>query len=147
MTGAPFDLQAIALLLRQGRRLHGASLGLAGLAGLWLILGTMAPVSPGAPVLALLIASLLAAVAQLYCAIRTDFDAALFHAIAALPQADAMRTLDDSLQTLGLQPAGHGGRSWDARWRGACGWLRRQGVLAGAQLLLMAGAWLAAHFS
>ncbi|NZA28490.1 hypothetical protein H0E84_19125 [Luteimonas sp. SJ-92] len=144
MTGAPFDLQAMGLLLHQGRRLHAVSMGLAGLAGLWLVLGAVAGISLGAPVQALLIASLLAAALQLYCAMRTDFDAGLFQAVAALPPADAMRILDASLQSLGLQPVDRAGRSWDARWRGARTWLRRQGLLAGAQLLLMAGAWLAA---
>lgn len=147
MTGAPFDLLAIALLLRQGRRLHGVSMGLAGLAGLWLILGAMHTTPPGTLAIALLVASLLAGAAQLYCAIRTDFDAGLFQAAAALPPSNAMHSLDASLQALGLQPAGRAARPWEARWRGARGWLRRQGLLAGAQLLLMAGAWLAVHFS
>lgn len=147
MTTAPFDLQAMALLLHQGRRLHAVSMGLAGLAGLWLTLGATGTPPPATLVVLLLIASLAAAAAQLYCAMRTEFDAGLFHAAAALPPGEAMRTLDASLHALALQPVGRAGRPWDARWRGARGWLRRQGMLAAAQSLLMAGAWLAAHVS
>lgn len=138
----PFDFQVMASLLRQGRRLHGASMGLAGLAAAWLVLQTVVPAAD-VVVPVLLAASLLAAGAQLYCAIRVDFDAGLLAALSAGKEEDPAQTLDASLQALGLRPAGEP-RGWNARWRGARGWMRRQAMLLALQGLLLVAAWLAA---
>lgn len=139
----PFDLRAMGLLLRQGRRLHGASMGLAGLAAAWLVLQA-AVSSPNATVAVLLAASVAAAGVQLYCAIRTDFDADLFVALSERTETDAADTLDASLQTLGLRPANGPQRDWPGRWRGARTWMRHQGTLLALQALLLAAAWLIA---
>lgn len=140
----PFDLRAMGLLLRQGRRLHGVSMGLAALAAAWLVLQAMAPAALDAGVAAMLAASLLAAATQLYCAIRTDFDADLLVALSEHPEGTDTRTLDASLRSLGLAPAGGRERSWPERWRGARGWMRRQGMSLALQGLLLAAAWLVA---
>lgn len=138
----PFDLEVMALLLRQGRRLHGVSMGLAALAAAWLVLQTLVPAAD-ALTLALLAASLPAAGAQLYCAIRVDFDADLLEALAARHDPDPAATLDSSLAALGLgRPAD--GRGWTDRWRGARRWVRRQAACLALQGLLLVAAWLAA---
>lgn len=138
----PFDFRVMAALLRQGRRLHGASMGLAGLAAAWLVLQTVVPAAD-ALVPALLGTSLLVAAAQLYCAIRVDFDAELLAALSAGKEEDPAQALDASLQALGLRPAGPV-RGWNARWQGARRWMRRQAMLLALQGLLLAAAWLAA---
>lgn len=137
-----FDLRAMAALLRQGRRIDTVSRGMAALAGLWLVIAaTLSPASVA--VLVLLLASLAAGAAQLYCAARTDFDADLLAGLAALPDPPeaAAGILDASLQRLGLQPEHRAGRNWDARWHGARGWLNRQSGLLLARALGVAGAW------
>ena len=138
----PFDLRVMASLLRQGRRLHGVSMGLAALAAAWLVLLTVVPAAD-ALVPALLAISLLAAGAQLYSAIRVDFDAELLAALSAGTEEDPAEALDASLQALGLRPAGTS-RDWNARWHGARGWMRRQAMLLALQGLLLVAAWLAA---
>lgn len=138
----PFDLQVMALLLRQGRRLHGVSMGLAALAAAWLVLQAVVPAAD-ALVLALLACSLLVAGAQLYCAIRVDFDADLLDALAAGSEADPAGTLDASLQALGLRRATQA-RGWSERWQGARGWMRRQAACVVLQGILLVAAWLAA---
>ncbi len=138
-----FDLRVMGLLLRQGRRLHGASMGLAALAVAWLVLQALTS-GPDAAVAALLAASLLAAGAQFYCAVRTDFDADLFVALSDCHESDAAGTLDASLQALGLRPGEAVPRDWPERWRGARAWMRRQGTLLALQALLLATAWLVA---
>ena len=140
----PFDLRVMGLLLRQGRRLNGVSMGLAALAAAWLALQAVAPSAADATISVLLGASLLAAGAQLYCAIRTDFDADLFVALSDCPEADAARMLDAGLQALGLRAAGGPERGWPERWRGARAWMRRQALALALQLLLLTAAWFAA---
>lgn len=138
----PFDLRVMASLLRQGRRLHGVSMGLAALAAAWLVLQTVVPTAD-ALVLVLLAASLLAAASQLYCAIRVDFDADLLASLSAGNEKDPAQALDASLHALGLRPAGDA-RGWNERWHGARGWMLRQAALLALQGLLLVAAWLAA---
>ena len=82
---------------------------------------------------------------QKYWALRVAFDADLF----ALMAKDIERTgeLDQSLQTLGLQPANRASRPWTERQRGALKLLRKQAYLLAAQVLLtlaviLASPWL-----
>ncbi|MCD9032069.1 hypothetical protein LDO32_10085 [Luteimonas sp. Y-2-2-4F] len=142
---SPFELDAMAALLRQGRWPDAASRGLAAAALLWLMLDVALAAAPlDIAVRALLAAVLVLALAQGYCAIRIGFDAELLAALARQARADgadAAATLDAALQRLRLLPAGKAGRDWPARWRGARGWLRRQGVLLGLQALALVAAW------
>ena len=157
-----FHLRAMAALLRQGRKAHAVSLGLLGLAGLWLLLDALFVVhafSPAGAVLAWL--SLATGIAQLYYAIRVDFDAGLVDALAGyaplLPEdttptrqanadAELAALLDRSLESLGLVDAGLATRDWPSRWRGMRGLLRRQFACVAVQALLLAAAWAVAAF-
>ncbi|MBT2746290.1 MULTISPECIES: hypothetical protein [unclassified Lysobacter] len=121
-----FELRAMAALLAQGRWLCAASLLLWLAALLGLILGAATP--PWVPIAWPL--SLLAGLAQLYYAIRVDFDARLLQALAESgDDAHAARRLDAALLGLGLLKPGHEGRDWPRRWRGARGLLLRQALV------------------
>jgi len=150
-------LRAMAALLRQGRKAHAVSLGLLGLAGLWLLLDLLflmhSPSSAGT-VLAWL--SLATGAVQLYYAVRVDFDAGLVDALAGyahlLPKdapapqqvsadAELGALLDRSLQSLGLVADELAVRDWAARWRGMRRLLRNQFACVALQALLLAAAW------
>lgn len=135
-----FELRTMARLLRQGRRLNALSWLLLALAGAWLVISANGQGALAGASLAWLLVSVTAGLLQLYHAIRVDFDADLLEALAedgdAPGNADndiaeaSARTLDASLQSLGLQPPSAGGRDWRARWQGArrlllwqCAWL------------------------
>lgn len=121
-----FELRAMAALLAQGRWLCAASLLLWLAALLGLILGAASP--PWAPIAWPL--SLLAGLAQLYYAIRVDFDARLLQALAESGDAaHAARRLDAALRGLGLLKPGRESRDWPRRWRGARGLLLRQALV------------------
>jgi hypothetical protein len=121
-----FELRAMSALLAQGRWLCAASLLLWLAALLGLILGAAPP--PWAPIAWPL--SLLAGLAQLYYAIRVDFDARLLQALAESGDgAHAARRLDAALSRLGLLKPGREGRDWPRRWRGARGLLLRQALV------------------
>ena len=135
MSAVP-DLAAMRLLLRQGRAPAHLSLALL-LAGV-LLLGR----SPGQvlPVLGLLLASVLAGLAQCVYAWRVQLDADLLQLLLAedlQPDAAAQR-VDRLLADTGLRrrpPVPP--RGWDRRWAGMRGLLRRQYLLAGIQTLLL----------
>ncbi|MFD0326452.1 MULTISPECIES: hypothetical protein [Lysobacter] len=121
-----FELRTMAAMLAQGRWLCAASLLLWLAALLGLILDAASP--PWAPIAWPL--SLLAGLAQLYYAIRVDFDARLLQALAASgDDAHAARRLDAALRGLGLLKPGREGRDWPRRWRGARGLLLRQALV------------------
>lgn len=137
-----FDLQVMALLLRQARRLQALSGGMLALAALWLVL---AAAGVGAlPGLSLwpLLASTAAGLAHGYCAARVDFDASLLRRVGATDVLAAARRLDASLIALGLMPPARAGRDWRQRWQGMrrlagyqAAWLVMQSVLLAAACL------------
>lgn len=136
-----FDLHAMALLLRQGRRLNSFSLGLLALTGLWLLFAAFGyGAMRGAGYL--LGGSIMAGLLQFYYATRVDFDAGLLMwAARERDLADAAATLDASMQALNLVPPERGGRDWSERIGGARRLLLRQALSLAAQLLLLAVAW------
>lgn len=133
-----FDLQAMALLLAQGRHLRAASLVVLAVALLGLVLpgaGQRAPL-PWA-----LLLSVAAGALQLYYALRVSYDAQLLAALAArYPHDQAAPRLDASLIALGLLPRERAGRDWPARWRGARALLRNQALCLLAQLAMLVAA-------
>ncbi|WP_190285828.1 hypothetical protein [Montanilutibacter psychrotolerans] len=139
-----FTLRTMALLLRQGRRLNALSWLLLALAGGWLVIAASGQGTLAGGSLPWLLVSVSAGLLQLYHAVRVDLDADLLEALSEAggapggsdeDVADASaRTLDASLQSLGLQPPSGGGRDWRARWRGA------------RRLLLWQSAWLLAQW-
>lgn len=136
-----FDLRAMASLLAQGRHLRNASLIVLAAT----LLGLVWPAgADGMPAWWLL--SLCAGLAQLYYAVRVDFDARLLAALAdhgddANAGLHAARRLDASLISLGLLPRDRAGRDWLARWRGARGLLRNQALCLLAQLAMLVAAY------
>lgn len=141
-TGAvgAFELHAMAALLAQGRTLCAASLVLTALALLGLFDGL--GLSGWRPALW---CAAVAGVAQLYYAVRVDFDARLLRALAECADADAdggAARLDAALATLGLRKRDARSRGWPSRWRGARGLLRKQAglvILQSAALLAALG--------
>lgn len=135
-----FDLRAMAALLAQGRHLRNGSLIVLAAT----LLGLMWPGADTRP--AWLLLSLGAGIAQLYYALRVDFDAKLLAALADHGDGvdagtDAARRLDASLIALGLLPRDRAGRGWPARWRGARGLLRNQALCLLAQLAMLVAAY------
>lgn len=135
-----FELRAMAALLAQGRTLCAASLMLTAVA----LLGLAQAAGLGGWRPALWSAAA-AGLAQLYYAVRVDFDARLLRALAEHAEADAdagTARLDAALATLGLRKPDAQARAWPARWRGARGLLRKQAglvILQSAALLAALG--------
>ena len=141
---ADMQLQVVASLLRRGRSLDQLSTGLT-LLGVLFGLAQLLMVSITPICLLLSLWMIILGLLQKYWALRVAFDADLF----ALMAKDIERTgeLDQSLQTLGLQPANRASRHWTERQRGALKLLRKQAYLLGAQVLLtlaviLASPWL-----
>ncbi|CAM2873483.1 MULTISPECIES: hypothetical protein [Pseudomonas] len=141
---ADMQLQVVASLLRRGRSLDQLSTGLTLLGVLFgLAQWLMVSITPICLLLSLWM--IILGLLQKYWALRVAFDADLF----ALMAKDIERTgeLDQTLQTLGLQPANRPSRPWTERRRGALKLLRKQAYLLGAQVLLtlaviLASPWL-----
>jgi hypothetical protein len=132
-------LQAMASLMHQGRRLATVSWLLAAAALAWLLLVALACRGQSQPACAAIGASLVAGAVQAWFAVRVDFDARLFAALATQASAhDAAVRLDATLIELGLVERDAGSRDWPSRWRGARGLLRRQGVCLALQALALA---------
>ena len=141
---ADMQLQVVASLLRRGRSLDQLSTGLT-LLGVLFGLAQLLMVSITPICLLLSLWMIILGLLQKYWALRVAFDADLF----ALMAKDIERTgeLDQSLQTLGLQPVNRASRPWTERRRGALKLLRKQAYLLGAQVLLtlaviLASPWL-----
>ena len=141
---ADMQLQVVASLLRRGRSLDQLSTGLT-LLGVLFGLAQLLMVSITPICLLLSLWMIVLGLLQKYWALRVAFDADLF----ALMAKDIERTgeLDQSLQSLGLQPANRTSRPWTERQRGALKLLRKQAYLLGAQVLLtlaviLASPWL-----
>lgn len=137
-----FDLRAMASLLAQGRHLRNASLIVLAAT----LLGLVWPDAGAAAMPAWWLLSLCVGLAQLYYAVRVDFDARLLAALAdhgddANADLHAARRLDASLIALGLLPRDRAGRDWPARWRGARGLLRNQALCLLAQLAMLVAAY------
>lgn len=137
-----FDLRAMASLLAQGRHLRNGSLIVLAAA----LLGLMSRDMGADATPAWLLLSLGAGLAQLYYAVRVDFDAKLLSALAdhgdhGDNDTNAARRLDASLIALGLLPRDRAGRDWPARWRGARGLLRNQALCLLAQLAMLVAAY------
>lgn len=126
------ELQVVAELLRLGCPLNALSRGLLLLqtAALCLIAG--AAIEGSLVLIALLLAGLIAGLAQLYFALRVAFDAGLLRdcaerardpAITVEALADA---LDRALLAQGLLPAAKAGRAWAPRIAGARSLFKRQ---------------------
>ncbi|KRB03437.1 hypothetical protein [Lysobacter sp. Root690] len=135
-----FDLRAMAALLAQGRHLRNGSLIVLAAT----LLGLVWPGVDAIP--AWLLLSLGAGLAQLYYAVRVDFDAKLLAALADHGDGSeagmhAARRLDASLIALELLPRDRAGRDWPARWRGARGLLRNQALCLLAQLAMLVAAY------
>ncbi|MGL4438118.1 MAG: hypothetical protein ACRCUE_02510 [Bosea sp. (in: a-proteobacteria)] len=126
-----------AALLEQGRQIHAATLvvmvGIIGLA----IIGA-ATDRLNAPVALLGTGVLVAAAAELWLAIRTGFDAALFRAVAC-GQID-LRRLDAALLRFRLIPVEKSGRPIELRIKGGLRLLRLQGLCLLIALVLLVGA-------
>ena len=137
---ADMQLQVVASLLRRGRSLDQLSTGLT-LLGVLFGLAQLLMVSITPICLLLSLWMIILGLLQKYWALRVAFDADLF----ALMAKDIERTgeLDQSLQSLGLQPANRTSRPWTERQRGALKLLRKQAYLLGAQVLLTLAAILA----
>ena len=141
---ADMQLQVVASLLRRGRSLDQLSTGLT-LLGVLFGLAQLLMVSITPICLLLSLWMIILGLLQKYWALRVAFDADLF----ALMAKDIERTgeLDQTLQTLGLQPTNRASRPWTERRRGALKLLRKQAYLLGAQVLLtlaviLASPWL-----
>ena len=141
---ADMQLQVVASLLRRGRSLDQLSTGLT-LLGVLFGLAQLLMVSITPICLLLSLWMIVLGLLQKYWALRVAFDADLF----ALMAKDIERTgeLDQTLQTLGLQPANRASQPWTERRRGALKLLRKQAYLLGAQVLLtlaviLASPWL-----
>lgn len=141
---ADMQLQVVASLLRRGRSLDQLSTGLT-LLGVLFGLAQLLMVSITPICLLLSLWMIILGLLQKYWALRVAFDADLF----ALLAKDIERTgeLDQSLQSLGLQPANRTSRPWTERQRGALKLLRKQAYLLGAQVVLtlaviLASPWL-----
>ncbi|MBT9300062.1 MULTISPECIES: hypothetical protein [Pseudomonas] len=141
---ADMQLQVVASLLRRGRSLDQLSTGLT-LLGVLFGLAQLLMVSITPICLLLSLWMIILGLLQKYWALRVAFDADLF----ALMAKDIERTgeLDQSLQSLGLQPANRTSRPWTERQRGALKLLRKQAYLLGAQVVLtlaviLASPWL-----
>lgn len=134
-----FDLRAMASLLAQGRHLRNLSLIVLAAA----LLGLMSRDMGAHAVPAWLLLSLGAGLAQLYYAVRVDFDAKLLAALADRGDdgINAAQRLDTTLIALGLLPRDRAGRDWPARWRGARGLLRNQALCLLAQLAMLVAAY------
>jgi hypothetical protein len=150
-------LGAMAALLRQGRKAFAMSLGLLGLAAVWLLLDGLfvlhALSVPGTVLAAL---SLAVGVVQLRLAMRVDFDAGLVDALAGyahlLPEDTATHRvsadaefgalLDRSLEALDLRDLSRPGEDWATRWRGMRRLLRLQFACVALQATLLGGAWV-----
>lgn len=141
---ADMQLQVVASLLRRGRSLDQLSTGLT-LLGVLFGLAQLLMVSITPICLLLSLWMIVLGLLQKYWALRVAFDADLFTLMAK----DIERTgeLDQTLQTLGLQPVNRASRPWTERRRGALKLLRKQAYLLGAQVLLtlaviLASPWL-----
>ena len=141
---ADMELQVVASLLRRGRSMDQLSTGLT-VAGV--LFGLAQLLMPSVTPICLLLSlwMIILGLLQKYWALRVAFDADLF----ALMAKDIERTgeLDQTLQTLGLQPVNRASRPWTERRRGALKLLRKQAYLLGAQVLLtlaviLASPWL-----
>lgn len=155
--GFALRLGTMAAALRQGRKAYAVSVGLLGLAALWLLLDTLfvlhALSLPGT-VLATL--SLAVGVVQMRLAMRVDFDAGLVDALAGyahlLPDDTATRRisadaelgamLDRSLEALGLRSLAREGEGWTTRWHDMRRLLRLQFGCVALQAMLLAAAWV-----
>ncbi|KGM54733.1 hypothetical protein N800_02350 [Lysobacter daejeonensis GH1-9] len=140
-----FDLQVMALLLRQARRLQGLSGAMMALTALWLVLaaagvGATPGLSPW-----LLLASGVAGLAQGFCAARVDFDVSLLQRLDDGDVLSAARRLDASLIGLGLMSPARAGRDWHQRWQGMRRLVAYQAAWLVLQASLLAVACLAAR--
>ena len=144
-----FDFRAMGLLLLQGRQIDKVSRLLLVLTLLTLIVAPHLTKSPSVVASALLSASLLASLVQLYFAIRIGFDAELMLALADRVEreqcdaASARDALDAMLQALALQSPAQSGRNWATRWQGMGNMMRAQAACLLVQfgLLLSAVIW------
>lgn len=138
---AEMQLHIVASLLRRGRALDQLSTGLTLLALAFgagqLLLEHFTPLN-----LLLITAIVVLGLMEKYWALRVAFDADLFSVLAAEPEHLSERTvaLDQSLNTLGLQPADRSARPWTERSRGALKLLLRQAIFLALQVLLTLGA-------
>ena len=141
---ADMELQVVASLLRRGRSLDQLSTGLTLLGVLFglaqLLMATVTPIC-----LILSLWMIILGLLQKYWALRVAFDADLFALLAR--NKDRTPDLDQTLQSLGLQPAKRAGRPWAERRRGALKLVRKQAYLLAAQVLLtlaviLASPWL-----
>lgn len=141
------ELRLMAILLGEGARIDATSRWLLGVTALLLPILVLLPASTDrVRLFVVLLASLVAGVLQLYCAIRCGFDRAVMEALAARVEhqrddaATVADALDQALHSLGLQAPHRSGRGWPARWRGMRRWLQAQGGCLLLQLGLMVGA-------
>ncbi len=137
----PFpERQILPPVLRACRGLDGAASVL--LFGALLVLAAGVQGGAGCPGFRpwLLGASLLAGLAEKYCALRVRLDAELF-ALLAQGKLD-LATLDRGLARLFGRAAPPPGRDWDTRAQGALRLAKRQLVAVAGQALLLAAALL-----
>lgn len=139
MTPTRMLLACAAALLDQGRTVDRLSRPLTAAA----LIGMLVyPAAIGQPPLALAAAAIvvaLAGFAESYVAIRTAFDAALFHRLASAPEPVDFGDLDQALTELGLLPAAKRGRAADARIAGARRLMRLQVLALLVQVFAIAG--------
>jgi hypothetical protein len=155
-TAVALRLRAMAALLHQGRKAFAVSIGLLGLAAIWLGLDTLFVLHAlSVPGTVLAVLSLAVGIVQLRLAMRVDFDAGLVDALAGyahlLPEDSASRRvsadaelgalLDRSLEALDLRDTAHAGEDWATRWRGMRRLLRLQFACVALQATLLACAW------
>lgn len=130
----PLSFAVMAALLRQGRVLLALSLVLLAAA---LLAGLLLDETRTGPWLA----SLVAALAQAWYAMRVDLDARLFDALSRdANAATAAGRLDAALLVTGLRRAAGPDRSWSSRFAGARGLLLRQAACLALQAAALAWA-------
>ncbi|MEX1993430.1 MAG: hypothetical protein WD929_02115 [Steroidobacteraceae bacterium] len=139
MTATRTLLACAAALLDQGRTVDRLSRPLTAAA----LIGVLVyPAAIGQPPLALAAAAIvvaLAGFAESYLAIRTAFDAALFHRLASAPEPVDFGEIDQALTKLGLLPAAKRGCAADARIAGARRLMRLQVLALLVQVFAIAG--------
>jgi hypothetical protein len=141
MTASPFaesDLAAVtADLLAQGGRVDALSRLLTAMALFGLLLLPAVMPARVSLLFAVLVPAALIGLAESYLALRVGFDAALFRRLAdPVQEFDAVR-LDAALWRLRLMPVAKTGRAIDARIAGARRLLNWQGLMLGAQAVLI----------